>query len=133
MKKIPDTHRDLLEMDVAALATIGPKGHPQVTAIWFLFDDDGRVKLSLNTARQKVKNLKKRPECTFFIIDPANQGRTLEMRADAKLVADDDYAFANKLAGKYGLEDLSVMDKPGETRVMVILEPVKINVLDLSA
>jgi hypothetical protein len=38
--------------DVAVLATIGPDGYPQVTATWFLFDDDGTIKLSLERARE---------------------------------------------------------------------------------
>jgi hypothetical protein len=37
------------------------------------------VKLSLNTARQKVRNLRERPECTLFILDRANPYRTLAL------------------------------------------------------
>ena len=38
MTAIPDTHRDLLNSAVGVLATLGPDGQPQVTALWFLFD-----------------------------------------------------------------------------------------------
>jgi PPOX class probable F420-dependent enzyme len=125
MTTIPDSHRDLLETDVGMLATITPDGHPQVTALWFLADN-GLVKLSLNTKRQKTKNLRKRPECTFFILDRANPYRTLEIRAHAEISPDDDYAFAAKLGQKYGA-DLRTMDGPGESRVVVTLRPVKVN------
>ncbi|MGC9396031.1 MAG: PPOX class F420-dependent oxidoreductase [Anaerolineae bacterium] len=131
MITIPETHHGLLQSDVAILATIGPNGYPQVTALWFLFDDDGLIRLSLNTTRQKVKNLRVHPECTFFILDRANPGRTLEVRARAELSPDQDYTFADKLGRKYGA-DVRKMDRPGEHRVVVTLHPIKVNVLDLS-
>src|SRR5581483_10153632 len=126
-----ESHRDLLDTDVAILATNGRDGFPQVTAIWFLFDD-GNIKLSLNTARQKVKNLRQHPECTLFILDRAKPQRYLEVRARAELAPDPDYAFADRVGQKYGGIDLRTRDKPGESRVVVTLQPVKINAVDLS-
>jgi PPOX class probable F420-dependent enzyme len=108
------------------LATIGQDEYPQVTALWFLFDK-GTLKLSLNTTRQKLKNLQAHPECTFFILDTANPYRTLEVRARAEISPDTDYAFAKKLGAKYGGADLSANDRPGETRVVVSLRPIKVN------
>ena len=126
MTTIPESHQDLLAADVAMLATIAPDGYPQVTATWFLFDDDGVVKRSLNMTRQKVKNLRRHPECTLFILDLANPYRTLEIRARAEIQPDDDYIFAGRLGKKYGA-DLRTMDQPGEQRVVVSLQPVRIN------
>ncbi len=127
MTTFPELHQDLLKVDVATLATIGQDGYPQVTALWFLFDDDGLLKLSLNTARQKTKNLQAHSECTLFILDTANPYRTLEVRARAEITPDLDYAFAKKLGAKYGGADLSTRDRPGETRVVVTLQPIKVN------
>lgn len=127
MIAFPESHQDLLNSDVAILATLGHDGYPQVSALWFLFDDDGTLKLSLNTARQKLKNLQAHPECTLFILDTANPYRTLEVRARAEIVPDSEYTFAKKLGAKYGGVDLSANDGPGETRVVVSLRPVKIN------
>lgn len=127
MTSFPESHQDLLDAPVAILATVGHDGYPQVTALWFLFDDDGVIKLSLNTVRQKTKNLRAHPECTFFILDTANPYRTLEVRAQAQITPDPDYTFAKKLAAKYGDVDLSANDGPGETRVVVSLQPVKVN------
>ena len=131
MTTIPETHHDLLQSKVVMLATVGRNGYPQVTAIWFLFDDDGMIRLSLNTTRQKVKNLQVHPECTLFFIDPATPWRTLEVRARAELAPDPDYTFADKLGRKYGA-DVRKIDRPGESRVVVTLHPVKVNALDLS-
>ncbi|MFN8492251.1 MAG: PPOX class F420-dependent oxidoreductase [Caldilineaceae bacterium] len=126
MSAFPASHQDLLAASVATLATVGADGYPQVTALWFLLDDDGIVKLSLNTTRQKLKNLQKRPECTLFIIDPANPFRTLEIRANAEISADPDYAFADKIGRKYGV-DVRTFDQPGAQRMVVALQPVKVN------
>jgi len=131
MLTIPETHHDLLQTAVAILATVGRNGYPQVTAIWFLFDDDGMFRLSLNTARQKVKNLQAHPECTLFFIDPATPWRTLEVRARAEVTPDPDYIFADKLGRKYNA-NVRMMDRPGESRVVVTLHPVKVNAIDLS-
>lgn len=127
----PETHRDLLESDVAILATNVQDGYPQVTALWFLFDEDGTVKLSINSTRQKLKNLQAHPECTFFILDRANPYRTLEMRARVEISPDPDYVFADKLGRKYGA-DLRQMDRPGEHRVVATLRPIKVNAIDMS-
>ncbi len=106
MTTFPESHRDLLNAQIGVLATTGHDGYPQVTALWFLFDEDGTLKLSLNTTRQKTKNLQAHPECTFFVLDPANPYRTLEVRARAEILPDDDYAFAKKLGPKDGGADL---------------------------
>jgi PPOX class probable F420-dependent enzyme len=129
---VPSTHVDLLDASVAVLATIGPDGRPQVSGVWFL-NDDGVVKLSLNTTRQKVKNLSANPAVTVFIHDPANPARYLEIRGDAALDPDDEYAFADRLAAKYGNPDLRAMDGPDGRRVVVTVNAVRINAVDLSA
>ena len=131
MPTIPATHRDLLETDVAILATVGQDGFPQVTALWFLVDEDDTLKISLNTARQKVKNLRAHPQCAFFILDRANPYRTLEIRARAELTPDPDYSLADRIERKYGM-DVRAMDRPGEQRVVVTLHPTRVNAIDLS-
>jgi hypothetical protein len=129
MHDIPETHRDLLDAEVASLATIGDDGLPQVTMVWFL-RDDGKLRLSLNTARQKVKNLRKRPECAFLILDLENPYRYLEIRARVRIDPDDDYEFADAVGRKYGT-DLRTRDLPGESRVVVTLEPVRVRAVKL--
>lgn len=123
--EIPASHRDLLDTQFGTLATVGSDGRPQVTEVWFLAEDD-TVKLSLNTARQKTKNLVKNPACSFFILDLANPGRYLELRGDAEITPDDDYAFADKVGAKYGGADLRQMDQPGEKRVAVTVNPKRV-------
>jgi PPOX class probable F420-dependent enzyme len=126
MPDIPESHRDLLDAQFATLATIGPDDRPQLSEVWFLAEN-GEVKFSLNTTRQKVKNLQRRPAATAFLLDLANPYRYLEIRGDAEVVPDDDYAFADRLGAKYGA-DLRDRDQPGDTRVIVTIHPTRVNV-----
>ncbi|HEX4660085.1 MAG TPA: PPOX class F420-dependent oxidoreductase [Streptosporangiaceae bacterium] len=124
MAAIPSSHRDLLDSQVATLATIGPDGRPQLSEVWFLADGD-RVSLSLNTSRQKTKNLQANPAATLLILDLANPYRYLEIRGDAEITADDDYNFADRLGAKYQA-DLRDRDQPGDSRVVVTIRPVRV-------
>ncbi len=126
MPTFPESHQDLLATDVATFITVGPDGFPQATAVWFLYAD-GALKLSLNTTRQKTKNLQRDPNVTLFILDRANPYRALEVRARAEVAPDNGYAFADRVGQKYGGADLRQMDGPGQRRVVVTLNPVKIN------
>ena len=131
MATVPDSHRDLLDAPVATLATVGADGRPQLSAVWFLADGDS-VRISLNTSRQKTKNLSARSPATLFILDTANPARYLEFRGDATIIPDDDYSFADQVGAKYGGIDLRTIDQPGEKRVVVTIEPVRINAVDMS-
>ncbi|MGF7235619.1 MAG: pyridoxamine 5'-phosphate oxidase family protein [Frankia sp.] len=128
----PKTHRHLLEAPgIAVLSTVGRGGHPQVTAVGYFLDDDGQLKLSLNTTRHKTKNLIADPKATLFFVDPASVYRTLEVRAEVELLPDEEFAFAAKAGGHYGT-DFRVHDRPGETRVIAVFHPVKVNALDMT-
>jgi PPOX class probable F420-dependent enzyme len=130
--EIPAAFTDLLEAQFATLATIGGDGGPQLTEVWFLFED-GRVKISLNDSRLKTKNLRERPLCSLFILDLANPFRYLDLRGTAVLEPDDDYGFADRVGVKYGGADLREHDGPGERRVVVTIEPANVFAVDMSA
>ena len=129
MTTFPESHRDLLAGQVASLATLGSDGFPQVTEVWFLHDD-GELTLSLNTSRLKTRNLKRRPQCSLLLLDLENPYRYLEVRGNARLEPDDDYAFADKLGAKYNA-DLKVHDAPGESRVKVTIEPSNVYAVNM--
>jgi PPOX class probable F420-dependent enzyme len=124
MPAIPDSHRDLLDVPVATLATIGGDGRPQLSEVWFHVEGDN-IKLSLNTARQKTKNLQRNPGCGLLILDLANPRRYVEIRGDAVIQPNPDRAFANRVGAEYGV-DLIKMDNPGESRVVVTISPVRV-------
>jgi PPOX class probable F420-dependent enzyme len=130
MTTFPESHLDLLDADVATLATIGANGAPQQTVVWFLYKH-GELKLSLNTSRLKTKNLIKRPQCGLLFLDLAIPQRYLEVRGIAKVEPDDDYAFARELGAKYGGADLSEHDGPGVSRVVVTIQPTNVYAVDV--
>jgi PPOX class probable F420-dependent enzyme len=125
MTTIPDSHRDLLDAQIAVLGTIGASGRPQLSAVWFLSEGD-TVRVSLNTSRQKLKNLQANPAVSMLIFDPANPYRYVELRGDAEITADPDYEFAKKVGAKYGGADLSEHDKPGDARMVVTIIPTRV-------
>lgn len=126
----PQTHTDLLEAPFATLATIDSAGRPQLTEVWFLHEE-GELKLWLNTGRWKTRNLERRPACSLLILDLENPRRYLEVRGRARITPDPDRTFAPKLGAKYGM-DLSTIDPPGQTRVIVAIEPEKVYAVDMS-
>jgi PPOX class probable F420-dependent enzyme len=126
---VPDSHRDLLDAQFATFATIDDAEFPQLTEVWFLHED-GDVKLSLNTARAKTRNLERRPECSLFLLDLGNPYRYVEIRGRARLEPDPDGGFAARLGAKYGA-DVQAYDRPGESRVVVTIEPIRIRTVDM--
>jgi len=130
MTTFPESHRDLLDAQVATLATIGGDGYPQLSELWFLYDD-GELKLSLNDSRLKTRNLVKRPQCSLMILDVQNPYRYLVVRGNAAVEPDDDYSFADRFGKKYSA-DLRVHDRAGESRVVVTIEPTNVYAVDMS-
>lgn len=129
MPAIPASHRDLLDGQFATLATVGPDGRPQLSEVWFLAEGDV-IGLSLNTTRQKTKNLLANPAANLFLLDLAVPYRYLEVRGDAEISADDDYSYAGRVGAKYDA-DLRDRDLPGQSRVKVIIRPVRVNAVDM--
>ena len=129
MPAIPSTHQDLLNGQFATLGTVGPDGRPQLSEVWFLADGD-TLKISLNTARQKTKNLLVNPGVSLFLLDLAVPYRYLEIRGDAEITPDDDYSFADRFGAKYQA-DLRAHDGPGDRRVVVTIRPTRVNAVDM--
>jgi PPOX class probable F420-dependent enzyme len=122
---IPASHRDLFAPPApVSLATLGPTGYPQVTAIWVVLEGD-LIRTSLAGIRQKLKNLIAHPKATVFVIDPANPYRTLEVRADVTIEPDPDLVTLKKVLAAYGT-DLASFSGPLEGRVTVTLQPVRV-------
>jgi len=130
MADFPETHRDLLDSQVATLATIDDDGFPQLTEVWFLYDE-GDLKVSVNTTRAKLRNLEQRPQCSLLVLDLNNPYRYLEVRGRARLEPDDDRSFASKVGEKYGA-DLGAYDAPEDGRVVITIEPEKVYPVDMS-
>src|SRR5437763_9767554 len=118
MTDFPASHQDLLDAEVATLATVGADGYPQLSEVWFLHED-GEIKISLNDSRLKTKNLQARPQCNLLILDLKNPYRYVAVKGNARLEPDPDYAFAAKVGEKYGGADLREHDAPDDSRFVV--------------
>jgi PPOX class probable F420-dependent enzyme len=126
-ESLPASHLDLLQAaGTAILSTVTPSGAVQSTAVWYLLDDDGELKVSLSTARKKFRNLQANSNATLFILDASNPFHFLEVRATATLTADPDYAFRNKVGAHYGA-DIASFDAPDAVRFVVTLHPQRVN------
>jgi PPOX class probable F420-dependent enzyme len=64
----PDEQRRFLdESHTMILGTNGPKGHPQLTAMWYVNDPDGTVWMTTFAKSQKTRNLERDPRVTLLI------------------------------------------------------------------
>ena len=70
------------------------------------------------------------PACSLFLLDLANPYRYLELRGDAEISPDPDYALAARLGAKYQ-SDVREHDQPGDTRVVVTIRPVRVNAVNM--
>jgi hypothetical protein len=115
---------DLLESNALAhVATIGPKGTPQVNPVWFGWDGTN-LRFSQTTTRQKYQNLQRDPHIALSIVDPTNPYRYIEIRG--KVVAiepDPEFAFIDSMAQKYLGQEKYPWKQPGEQRVVIVIEP----------
>jgi PPOX class probable F420-dependent enzyme len=130
MTDFPASHRDLLDAEVATLATLGSDGYPQLSEVWFLHDE-GELKVSLNNSRLKTRNLTQRSQCNLLILDLQNPYRYLGVKGNARLEPDSDYSFAARVGAKYGGADLREHDGPDDSRVILTIEPVNVWPVDM--
>jgi PPOX class probable F420-dependent enzyme len=128
MAKLPDNVRKLIEEpNFAHLATLMPDGSPQVTPMWL--DTDGEY-LYINTAegRQKPRNFGQDPRVAIDITDRNNQYRHATVRGRVVDVTREGAdAHIDKLAKKYLGQDKYPWRQPGEQRLLVKIEPTRVN------
>ena len=80
----PDEQRQFLsEGHTMVLGTNGPKGHPQLTAMWYVNDPDGTIFMTTFAKSQKTKNVERDPRVTLLI----ESGRTYPERKGLMITA----------------------------------------------
>jgi PPOX class probable F420-dependent enzyme len=125
MSTIPESHLDILQSPALAyIATLGPKGEPQVSAVWLLWDGT-HLLFAFNKKRQKYRNLLRDPRVAIAITDIANPYRALEIRGTvARIDEDPNFRFINAASQKYLKRDATPEETgPAEERVMIVVEP----------
>jgi PPOX class probable F420-dependent enzyme len=125
---IPDSHRNIAGApNTVALSTLNADGSIQTTAVWVVLDDDGRIRTSLQTNRHKYRNLQRHPHATIFATDPANPYRTLEVRGDVTIGADDDARTGTRhVITSYGVDPESMQEQLDAERVIITITPTRV-------
>jgi PPOX class probable F420-dependent enzyme len=129
--RIPESHLDLLgSTALAHLATLGQRGEPQSSPVWFGWDGE-YVKFSQTKTRQKYKNLNREPHLALSIVDPENPLRYLEIRGVVdRLEEDPDLDFIYSMSKKYLGKDKYPNHRPGDERVVVFVRPEHTTMMD---
>jgi len=124
MAVIPQDYADILRTNALAhIATIGPRGEPQSTPVWFDWDGTN-IRFSQIKTRQKYRNLLRDPHIALSIVDPTNPYRYLEIRGKVVRIDEDpNLDFINSMAKKYLGKDTYPWHQPGDERVVVVVEP----------
>ncbi|MFZ0668372.1 MAG: PPOX class F420-dependent oxidoreductase [Acidimicrobiales bacterium] len=114
----------LVERPVLAhLATVDPKGRPQVTPVWV--DHDGN-NLVINTAlgRAKANHLEHNPDVSVSIVAPDDNYSVVALRGKVTdITTDGADEHIDSLANKYLGVDKYPMRREGEVRIKVTIEP----------
>jgi PPOX class probable F420-dependent enzyme len=124
MTAIPEQYQDLLNSTALAhVATVGPQGEPQNNPVWFGWDGT-HLRFSQTKGRQKYRNLQREPRVALSIVDPTNPYRYLEIRGRvAQIEEDPNLDFINSMAKKYIGQDRYPWHRPGDERVVIVVEP----------
>jgi PPOX class probable F420-dependent enzyme len=125
---IPDTHTNIVSWDTrsfAHVATVGPKGEPHSSPLWFEWDGTYLI-FTIDEESQRTKNLRRTPHVAVSVIDPNDPYRYLEFRGQVQTIeADTDDAFLNRLSEKYLDVDVYPWKKSWEILIVVKMLPNK--------
>ncbi len=84
------------------LGTLGSDGYPQVTPIWYLYDE-GRFWITTASDRVKARNMLARPQVGFAIDSDRRPYRGISARGEARLIAEGEAArpITRRIAARY--------------------------------
>jgi PPOX class probable F420-dependent enzyme len=127
--KIPEKFLPVLteKKALAHLATLMPDGSPQVTPVWFLYQNG---KFIVNTARGRIKdrNMAQNANVALSIVDPDNPYAHLAVRGKVVRATEEGAnASIDTLAKKYLDQDKYPFGQPGEVRVLYEIEPTSVS------
>lgn len=127
---IPEKFRDLLTKKAFAhLATLMQDGSPQVTPVWFDFDET-YVRINSAKGRVKDKNMRRNGRVALAIQDPENPYRYLAMRGRVEEVTETGAdAHIDTLTKKYLGQDRYPYRQPGEVRVIYRIRPDRVSTM----
>jgi PPOX class probable F420-dependent enzyme len=134
-KTFSPTAVEFLRQPLASqLVTINPKGSPQVTVMWFKYED-GAILFTTTTDRIKFRNMQKDPRATLAVVDPANMYKWVIVHGKFSVDKRDPEAFYRGLAEHYLTgEGLEAWKKTAqmEKRTVLKLTPTQVRTMGLA-
>ena len=120
---------DLLQSAALAhIATIGVKGEPQSSPLWFGWDGEFLRFAQLVGADRKRRNLERDPRIAISIADPENIYRYVEVRGTVERIEPDvNNAFIDSMAQKYQGKETYTEGKPEDEYVVIVVRPVRVS------
>jgi PPOX class probable F420-dependent enzyme len=127
---------DLLAGDaVAYLATLGKDGFPQVTPIWFVWEDGAFYMTSL-TEKAHVGRLERDPRASICVeveererSDGERPNRSVRATGPAEVFTDVDGTWTRRITEKYirgPAQEATVAQRAEQERVVIRLQPVRL-------
>ena len=128
MAELDEKQKRFLEENpfVGVITDLREDGSPHSTVVWVDVEDG---KVSFNTARGRAKplNLERDPRVSLLVIDPNDPYKWVSVSGRAELTEEGADDQIDKLAKKYLGKDEYPWRSPDETRVKVLIEPVKVD------
>lgn len=132
MPIIPEKFLDLFAPDKKAfadLATVMPDGSPQVTPVWFDYEN-GKIRVNTARGRVKDKNMSMNTRVALAILDPANPYRHIQVRGRVIHVTEEGAKeHIDSLAKKYLGQERYPWHNPAEQRVIYEIEPTSVSTM----
>jgi PPOX class probable F420-dependent enzyme len=131
-KTFPPAVVEFLQQPIAShLVTINPNGGPQVTIMWFKYED-GALLFTTTTDRIKFRNMQKDPRAVLTVMDPTNMYKWVTVHGKLSIDNREPAAFYRGLAEHYltgdslaAWKETAVMDK----RTVLKLTPTHIRAM----
>ena len=128
MATIPESFSDLMKQKkaFAHLATVMPDGTPQVTPVWFDYQNEV-VRVNTAKGRVKARNMTQGAPVALAIMDPDNPYRYIQVRGRVRRATTEGAdPHIDALAKKYLGQDKYPWRQPGQERLIVEIEPTSV-------
>ena len=110
-----DVSEFLAEPNIAVVATLNSKGAPHTAATWYDWED-GRVLLSMDNSRLRLRHLRNDPRVALTVIDTDDWYRHISLLGEVDEMHDDEaLADIDRLARRYTGSDYETRDSPRVT------------------
>ena len=110
-----DVSEFLTEPNIAVVATLNSKGAPHTAATWYDWED-GRVLLSMDNSRLRLRHLRNDPRVALTVIDTDDWYRHISLLGEVDEMHDDEaLADIDRLARRYTGSDYETRDSPRVT------------------